>query len=141
MFTATTHQIVKSLGKDTLIPVNSIDVADNIKPLAIVLKERRRRLIFWKRSRCLTTEFDLEDILTEPLPETERAQLISSRELAAFCFETDFSLNGKFGIDFNKELLDVGLEACDSVSVKSNLGELLKEEVNLPHFLNLCQGR
>ncbi|KAK7483795.1 hypothetical protein BaRGS_00025011 [Batillaria attramentaria] len=141
MFTATTYQVVKSLGKDTLTPVTSVDVADNIRPFSLVLKERRRRLIFWKRCRYLTTEFTLDRILTEPLSDDEKARLVQSRELATFSYETDFSLDGKFGVDLNKELLDVDVDGSDSVTVTSSLGELTKEEVNLPEFLILTRGR
>lgn len=136
MFAATTHQIVKSLGKDTLTPVRSVDCADNVAPFALVLKERRRRLIFWKRTKCLTTEFKLGDILSEPLTDEEKTQWVSSRTLASFQYETDFSLSGKLGVDLNKELLDIDLEGCDSVNVKSTLGDLTKEEVHLQNFID-----
>nr|KAG5697169.1 hypothetical protein BaRGS_002178 [Batillaria attramentaria] len=119
MFTATTYQVVKSLGKDTLTPVTSVDVADNIRPFSLVLKERRRRLIFWKRCRYLTTEFTLDRILTEPLSDDEKARLVQSRELATFSYETDFSLDGKFGVDLNKELLDVDVDG--QLSLKHEL--------------------
>lgn len=141
MFEATTHQVVKSLGKDTLTPVTSIDVADNISPFSLVLKERRRRLIFWKRCRYFTTEFTLDNILTKSFSDDEKTRLVNSKELAKYDNETDFSLNGKFGVSLNKELLDVDLDGSDAVSVESDLGELVKEEVNLQDFLSLSRGR
>lgn len=141
MFAATTHQVVKSLGKDTLTPVRSLDVADNIAPYSVVLKERRRRLIFWKRTQCLTTEFILDNILLTPLTDEEKSQLLKTRTLAKFDYETNFSLNGKLGVDLTKELLDVELDGSDSVAVKSSLGELFKEEVNLQSFIDLTKTR
>ncbi|KAL8565447.1 hypothetical protein ACOMHN_049424 [Nucella lapillus] len=141
MFAATTHQVVKSLGKDSLTPVRSVDRADNIAPFSVVLKERRRRLIFWKRTECLTTEFNLSMILSSPWTDDERAELIKTRTMAKFDYETDFSLNGKLGVDLHKELLDVSLDASDSVTVKSSLGELSKEEVNLQGFIEATKSR
>ena len=141
MFAATAHQVVKSLGKDTLTPVRSLDRADNIAPFAIVLKERRRRLIFWKRTQCLTTEFSLDNILLTPFTDEERTHLLKKWPLVTFDYETNFSLNGKFGVDLHKELLDVELDGSDSVVVKSSLGELSKEEVNLQSFLDLANAR
>lgn len=142
MFSATAHQVVKSLGKDSLIPVQSIDVSDNIKPLAILLTERRRRF-FWRRTRYLTTEFCLDDILDEALCKdgANKDEIVRSRELAKFDFETNFSLSGKLGIDLQKEFLDFELDASDNATVKSELGELRKEEVNLPAFLSLTKER
>ena len=136
MFAATTYQVVKSLGKDTLTPVRSLDVADNIAPFSVVLKERRRRLIFWKRTQCLTTEFSLDNILLTPLPDEEKTQLLRTFTLVKFDYETNFSLNGKLGVDLQKELLDVELDGSDSVTVSCSLGELFKEEANLQSFID-----
>ncbi|XP_076454756.1 pejvakin-like [Babylonia areolata] len=141
MFAATTHQVVKSLGKDSLTPVRSVDGAYNIAPFSVVLKERRRRLIFWKRTKCLTTEFNLNMILSTPWTDDERTSLVKKWTLAKFDFETDFSLNGKFGIDLHDELLDVDFDASRTVTVKSTLGELSKEEVDLQGFIDATRNR
>ena len=141
MFAATTLQVVKSLGKDTLTPVRTLDRADDIAPFSLVLKERRRRLIFWKRTQCLTTQFCLENILTTPWTANEKDGLVNTRTIATFNYETEFSLKGKLGLDLTKELLDVDVEGSDSVTVQSKLGELSKEEVNLQGFIDWTKDR
>ena len=53
MFRSSTEQIVKSVGKDTLTPVTSLDQADKIFPLALIIKEERKKLVFWKRFKYI----------------------------------------------------------------------------------------
>lgn len=91
----------------------------------------------------MTTEFCLDDILDEALCKdgANKDEIVRSRELAKFVFETNFSLSGKLGIDLQKEFLDFELDASDNATVKSELGELRKEEVNLPAFLSLTKER
>lgn len=45
---------------------------------------------------------------------------------------TKFSLEGKFGTKFLDELMDINLEAADSVSVSAKLGDITKQETSVP---------
>ncbi|XP_046565247.1 uncharacterized protein LOC124273944 [Haliotis rubra] len=140
MFSSTVHQVVRSLGKDTLLPVPNLDSSDNIYPLSIVLKETRRHLLFWTKHKCYTTEFKLTDILEDPTK-----QPVVKIDEKIFCKgfnrSTNLSLKGKFGVELSKELVDIDLDGARSVIVQSPLGDLQKDEVELQPFLDEINSR
>lgn len=140
MFSSTVHQVVRSLGKDTLLPVPNLDASDNIYPLSIVLKETRRHLLFWTKHKCYTTEFKLSDILEDPTKEPV-VKIDEKIFCKGFNRSTNLSLKGKFGVELAKELVDIDLEGARSVIVQSPLGDLQKDEVELQPFLDEINSR
>lgn len=49
MFAAVSHQFVQSVGKDSLLPVPSIETGSNIKMCFVVMKKEKRKFLFWKK--------------------------------------------------------------------------------------------
>ncbi|XP_071101716.1 gasdermin-E-like [Haliotis cracherodii] len=140
MFSSTVHQVVRSLGKDTLLPVPNLDASDNIYPLSIVMKETRRHLLFWTKHKCYTTEFKLSDILEDPTKEPV-VKIDEKIFCKGFNRSTNLSLKGKFGVELAKELVDIDLQGARSVIVQSPLGDLQKDEVELQPFLDEINSR
>ncbi|XP_041361136.1 pejvakin-like isoform X2 [Gigantopelta aegis] len=139
MFSSTVDQLIKTLGRDTLFPVPSIETSDNIGPLCLVITEPTRYWLFWKKYKHYTTEFALKDILVgggEDLKVEE-----TTRKITTYNRSTKLSLKGKFGVQLCRELLDVDLKASDYVTVNSQLGDLEKVEVDLPSLLSALKDR
>jgi hypothetical protein len=60
MFAASSYQFTRSVGRNTLHPVPSIDEKDNVKPFQLVVKTRKRRFIFFEKANFSPTEFQVE---------------------------------------------------------------------------------
>ncbi|XP_050418723.1 pejvakin [Patella vulgata] len=138
MFSATAHQVATALGKDTLLPVPSINTADNIDVLRVVIKKRRKWLFFSRKPHYEATEFTLSDLLVKDSSGLGIKDVpTDTHVLTTYNSKTDFSLKGKFGADLTKELLDVKLGTADAVNVSSQLGTLIKTELTTPKLLAL----
>ena len=88
----------------------------------------------------MTTEFGLNSILRDPFKNTD-LHLAKSHILTDFNYERTFSINGKFSVDFSVDLADVDLEGCNSVTVRSYLGEINKEDVDIPKLIDTLKSR
>ncbi|ESP03200.1 hypothetical protein LOTGIDRAFT_171685 [Lottia gigantea] len=141
MFSATAHQVAKALGKETLLPVPSINTADNIEILRIVIKKRRKWLFFTRKPHYETTEFTLSDVLLGEHQKEFEVLPLDTHVLTAYNSKSNLSLKGKFGADLTKELLDVKLGSTDSVVVSSQLGVLNKTEISTPKLLHLLEKK
>ena len=60
MFAAASYQFARSVGKNTLHPVPSIDEKDNVKPFQLVVKTKKRKFIFFEKANFNPTEFQVE---------------------------------------------------------------------------------
>ncbi|KAL5005891.1 hypothetical protein ScPMuIL_017049 [Solemya velum] len=138
MFEATCHQFCQSVGRDTLVPVRNLDIADNVQPLQVVVKTVKRHYIFWEKAKYRPTEYKLAQLLTD----TSALDVpVEQKFLLNYNRTTKFSLDGKFGAKFLDELMDVNLEAADSVSVSAKLGDITKLETNVPTLQEKLQQR
>lgn len=132
MFSTAVSHFVKAVGKDSFIPVPSLDVADNVKLLQVVVK--KNRYWFWQKPSYLPTDFSLNDLLKDngnvSLPAMNRF-LVSNYNPSY-----SISVNGKFGAALCKELIHVEVDADDEVKLDVNFGNVDKSEVdNIPKLL------
>ena len=139
MFSSTVDHLVKSLGRNTLLPVPAIETSDNISPLNLVIKESARYFIFWKKYKHYTTEFTLRDILEGGGDDLKIKQ--TKTKITTYNVTSKLSLKGKFGVELWHEFLDVDLKGSDSVTVDSKLGDLEKVEVDVPLLITALNER
>lgn len=136
MFTATVHQFIKSSGEHSFIPTPSLDESDNVKLLQVVVKKNRKWL--WESTQYYPTEYGLSQLLKPP---KELTVTNNERKLTTFHRKTNFDLSGKFGVNLMKEFLDINLSAKDSVLVEADLGDINKQEVDIPALASELQLR
>ena len=79
MFEAASESFVKAIGSETLIPITSIDRADNCQPLHVVVKKKRYWI--WQSPKYQPTAFSLQEILTESSKGEDDYQLVCVRVL------------------------------------------------------------
>ncbi|KAL3854079.1 hypothetical protein ACJMK2_013359 [Sinanodonta woodiana] len=139
MFSAACHQLVNSVGKDTLIPVPSLDEQDNVKPLQLVVMKKKRKFFFFTRCSYHPTEFQLTDVLqdTSPISVKVAEEVLSSD----YQRTTKFSLKGKFGFDLVQDIMDVDLETSDTVAIQIKFGKVAKTEVDKPVLMQELMKR
>lgn len=137
MFSATIHQFIKSSGAESLIPTPSLNQSDNVKLLQVVIKTNRKWP--WQSAKFRPTEYNISQLLQKPKPEIQVNSDV--RKLTTFHRETDFDLNGKFGLALMQEILDFKLGASYSVKITASLGEINKEEVDIPTLTSVLQTR
>lgn len=63
MFAAASYQFTKSVGKNTLHPVPSIDEKDNVKPFQLVVKSKKRKFIIFEKADYRPTEFQVRYVI------------------------------------------------------------------------------
>ncbi|XP_064598207.1 gasdermin-E-like [Liolophura sinensis] len=132
MFSTAVSHFVKAVGKDSFIPVPSLDVADNVKLLQVVVK--KNRYWFWQKPSYLPTDFSLNDLLKD----NGNVSLPAKGELLVGDYNPSYSIsvNGKFGAALCKELIHVEVDADDEVKLDVNFGDVDKYEVNnIPKLL------
>ncbi|KAJ8315739.1 hypothetical protein KUTeg_007889 [Tegillarca granosa] len=139
MFAAVSHQFVQSVGKDSLVPVPSIETGSNIKICYVVMKKEKRKFLFWKKKCYIPYNIPLQDLLVSGKPLNVNPAIDD-----VFCTynkDSTFSLSGKFGAGIMAELMDVTLSASDSVKVKADLGDVTKKEVDPISLIEALKDR
>ncbi|KAK3595366.1 hypothetical protein CHS0354_008791 [Potamilus streckersoni] len=128
MFSAACHQFVNSVGKNTLIPVPSLDEQDNVKPLQLVIMKKKRKFFFFTKYSYHPTEFQLTEVLQDssPISVAVEEEVLSSD----YQRTTKLSLKGKFGFDLVQDIMDVDLETSDTVTIQVKFGKVVKTEVD-----------
>ncbi|XP_013387688.1 pejvakin-like [Lingula anatina] len=135
MFEAAVTKFVKSVGQGSLLPVPSLDEAEKCRPLAVVIKKKRRW--FWQCSKCEPTPFFLHELLTD---ETTLGLKSETRDLVTYNRTSRFSAKGSIGAKL-KVLFDVELSGSDTVLVEAKFGDVTKEEVDVPTLLDVLSHR
>ncbi|XP_052813461.1 gasdermin-E-like isoform X2 [Mya arenaria] len=139
MFTAACYQFVKSIGKTTLHATPSLDEKDNVKMFQLVVKTKRRSFIFWEKSDFRPTEFQLTDVMMVQKPlgiSTQQTDLVSE-----FNRTSKVSLKGKIGAEISKEILDVELEAKDTLTLDIKFGKVKKVEIREQELIDSLTNR
>ena len=57
MFPAVCNKFVQSMGQDTLIAVKSMDRANDVKPLNVVVRKTKRHLLLFKKRKYMPYDF------------------------------------------------------------------------------------
>nr|XP_023838554.1 gasdermin-E-like [Salvelinus alpinus]XP_023838555.1 gasdermin-E-like [Salvelinus alpinus]XP_023838556.1 gasdermin-E-like [Salvelinus alpinus] len=139
MFASATENFVKNVGSDgNLIPVSSLNNCGKLNPLSLVLKQS---LFFW-RTKYTPTKFTLDDVLTKNPPLNPAVK------------ESDFvGYGGTFGdsqdasVDVETKLaayavdLNFNMGAKHASTLKSSLGKLKKEEVDVKWLQNISKDK
>lgn len=133
MFAAASYQFTKSVGKNTLHPVPSIDETDNVKPFQLVIKSKKRKFVIFEKAVFRPTEFQLTDVMIDN--EAFKTKAVECPLMSEYNRTTKLSLKGKFGAEISKEILDAELEATDTISLAIKFGRVMKWEVNEPELL------
>lgn len=139
MFAAASFQFVKSVGKNTLHPVPSIDEKDNVKPFQLVIKSRKRRFIFFEKAIYRPTEFQLTDVMVDR--DHFKTKPVATSLMSDYNRTTKLSLKGQFGGDICKEIVDAELEASDTIEIDIKFGKVAKLEVKEPELLDEISQR
>nr|XP_006824139.1 PREDICTED: pejvakin-like [Saccoglossus kowalevskii] len=131
MFKSLTDKLSKSLGEDTLLPVPSLDQADNCRPLSIVVKKNRRW--FWRAPKYLPSQYTLSQLLSN---KEDLDVPIINEDLTNFDDVSSFSVKGKIGAKIASEV-DLDVKASDDIQMSSKLGQIVKNKVNIPILQDL----
>jgi len=137
MFEAASESFVKAIGSETLIPITSIDRADNCQPLHVVVKQKRYWI--WQTPKYQPTSFSLQEILTES--DKDMGVKTSSHELLSYTRSSKFSASGRLGIKIAKELVDVEVSGNDMVELEADLGRMDKVEAETDDISDALQAR
>ncbi|XP_038832590.1 gasdermin-E-like isoform X2 [Salvelinus namaycush] len=139
MFASATENFVKNVDSDgNLIPVSSLNNCGKLNPLSLVLKQSP---FFWK-TKYTPTKFTLDDVLTKNPPLNPAVK------------ESDFvGYGGTFGdsqdasVDVETKLaayavdLNFNMGAKHASTLKSSLGKLKKEEVDVKWLQNISKDK
>ncbi|XP_055771014.1 gasdermin-E-like [Salvelinus fontinalis] len=139
MFASATENFVKNVDSDgNLIPVSSLNNCGKLNPLSLVLKQS---YFFWK-TKYTPTKFTLDDVLTKNPPLNPAVK------------ECDFvGYGGTFGdsqdasVDVETKLaayavdLNFNMGAKHASTLKSSLGKLKKEEVDVKWLQNISKDK
>lgn len=139
MFAAASFQFVKSVGKNTLHPVPSIDEKDNVTPFQLVIKSTKRKFIFFEKAIYSPTEFQLTDVMVDCEP--FKTSPVTRDFMSEYNRTTKLSLKGQFGADICKEIVDAELEASDNVEIDIKFGKVSKLEIKEPELLDELSKR
>lgn len=139
MFSSTVDQVVKALGAGSLHGVKNVTTAHEVVPFAVVVKERKRKLLVLKKHSYSTTEFTLPDVLKGDSPDL--ARLLSKCTIADFLRSSKFSLKGKLGADLKKELAELDLNGDDTVTCQADLGDLEQVDVEVNELMKVLEDR
>jgi len=137
MFEAASESFVKAIGSETLIPITSIDRADNCLPLHVVVKKKRYWI--WQTPKYQPTSFSLQEILTES--SKDMGVGTTSHELLSYTRNSKFSASGRLGIKIAKELVDVEVSGEDMVELVADLGRMDKVEAEADDLSDALQER
>ncbi|XP_030012894.1 gasdermin Eb [Sphaeramia orbicularis] len=133
MFATATRNFVEEVDPGgLLIPVSSLN--DTVTLLTVVVK--RKRVWFWRKSKYIPTDFNLNDLLTGDTP------------ITPVVIESDFiTYNGSYGDNIQGTIgaqfvhTNVNLEGKDSSKLQSSFGSLKKEEVDVQKLLKASKER
>lgn len=137
MFEAASESFVKAIGSETLIPITSIDRADNCQPLHVVVKQKRYWI--WQTPKYQPTSFSLQEILTES--SKDMGVGTSSHGFLSYSRNSKFSASGRLGIKIAKELVDVEVSGEDMVELVADLGRMDKVEAEADDISDALQER
>ncbi|XP_052234497.1 gasdermin-E-like [Dreissena polymorpha] len=139
MFTAACQQFVKSIGKTTLHATPSLDEKDNVKMFQVVLKSKRRRFIFWEKSVFRPSEFQLTDMMVDRKP--LNVKMTTTDLVQEFNRTSKLSLKGKIGAEICKEIIDVELDANDTITLDIKFGSVKKQELGEQDMIDELSDR
>ncbi|XP_055770759.1 gasdermin-E-like isoform X1 [Salvelinus fontinalis] len=139
MFASATENFVKNVDSDgNLIPVSSLNNCGKLNPLSLVLKQS----LFFRKTKYTPTKFTLDDVLTKNPPLNPAVK------------ECDFvGYGGTFGdsqdasVDVETKLaayavdLNFNMGAKHASTLKSSLGKLKKEEVDVKWLQNISKDK
>ncbi|XP_062609185.1 uncharacterized protein LOC134270933 [Saccostrea cucullata] len=139
MFPAVCQKFVHAMGPETMMPAHSMDAAQDLDLLKIVLRKTKRRYLFWEKVTHTVLDFHLQALL-----ENSHVVLDVPSKTKNFCEfnpESKYSLDGKLGIKLMKELMDSSLSASDSVTISSKLGTIQEKSLDSEALLEALRGR
>lgn len=136
MFEATVSKFVKEVGKESLIPVPSLDEANRCRPFQVVVKKNRRW--FWQSAKYEPSPFQLHQLLVSQNAFDDVT--VSTRKLATYNKTYEFDVKGKTGAKL-VSVVDLEVGGSDTISVESKFGEITKFEVDQPAFMGKVAER
>ncbi|XP_067937806.1 pejvakin-like [Watersipora subatra] len=135
MFKIAVNNLVQSIGGDVYLPSPSTAASKNLAPLSLV--ERKNSVLPLKQSHYYTTDFILQDIVTGKHVEVEAQK---AEKFCTFNRESRVKVEGMLQGHI-KGIFDAGVRLVDSVAIKTELGELIIEEVDIQSLLNDLNDR
>lgn len=139
MFPVVCQKFVHAMGPDTMIPAQSMDAAQDLDLLKIVLRKTKRSYLFWEKVKHTVLDFHLQTLLQNSHVVLDVPS--KTKEFCQFNPETKYSLDGKLGIQLMRELMDASLSASDSVTISSRLGTIQEKSLDSEALLEALKGR
>lgn len=140
VFSAVTKQFSRSMGHNSLIPVQSVDESQDVDLLTVVVKRTKRQFLYWHNASFDPYKIQLEELLVNDDNKLGNLDIHESH-FVNYNRESSFSLSGKIGVQIMKEMMDVNLTASDTVTIKANLGDIIKQEINKVKILQCLRDR
>uniref|UniRef100_A0A8W8KMM8 Uncharacterized protein n=1 Tax=Magallana gigas TaxID=29159 RepID=A0A8W8KMM8_MAGGI len=139
MFPVVCQKFVHAMGPDTMIPAQSMDAAQDLDLLKVVLRKTKRSYLFWEKVKHTVLDFHLQSLLQNSHVVLDVPS--KTKEFCQFNPETKYSLDGKLGIQLMRELMDASLSASDSVTISSRLGTIQEKSLDSEALLEALKGR
>ncbi|XP_056010052.1 uncharacterized protein LOC125667070 isoform X2 [Ostrea edulis] len=139
MFPAVCQKFVHAMGPETMVPPNSMDAAQDLDLMKIVLRKIKRNYLFWEKVKHTVLDFNLQSLLLNS--HAVLSVPITSKKFCEFNPESKYSLDGRLGIQMMRELMDASLSASDSVTISSKLGTIEEKGLDSDALLQTLQSR
>uniref|UniRef100_A0A8W8KQF0 Uncharacterized protein n=1 Tax=Magallana gigas TaxID=29159 RepID=A0A8W8KQF0_MAGGI len=139
MFPVVCQKFVHAMGPDTMIPAQSMDAAQDLDLLKVVLRKTKRSYLFWEKVKHTVLDFHLQSLLQNSHVVLDVPS--KTKEFCQFNPETKYSLDGKLGIQLMRELMDASLSASDSVTISSRLGTIQEKSLDSEALLEALEDR
>lgn len=65
MFPAVCQKFVHAMGPETMVPPNSMDAAQDLDLMKIVLRKIKRNYLFWEKVKHTVLDFNVIDLISE----------------------------------------------------------------------------